>query len=218
MERQGDFCCAIKKDRTNGFYFVIIPEISKTIYGRFWDPKQMQTSIRYNYQDYLQLPEDKRYEIIDGDLFMVPSPNESHQRILANIFQALSHYVKQNKLGRVYFAPFDVLFSEEDIVQPDIIFVSHENKKIITKDNIKGAPDLIVEVFSPSTFKRDMGIKKKLYARHGVQEYWIVDPGHETVDVFLLKGKEFDGKRYRLKDTISSSVIQDLRIGAKEIF
>ncbi len=149
---------------------------------------------------------------------MVPSPNESHQRILANIFHALSHHVRQNKRGSVYFAPFDVLFSEEDIVQPDIIFVSHENKRIITRDNIKGAPDLIVEVFSPSTFKRDIGIKKKLYARHGVREYWIIDPEHETVDVFLLKDKEFDGKRYCLKDTIRSSVIQDLRIEGKEIF
>lgn len=178
----------------------------------------MQTSIRYNYQDYLQLPEDKRYEIIDGDLFMVPSPNESHQRILANIFNTLSHYVRKNKLGAVYFAPFDVLFSEEDIVQPDIIFVSHENKRIITKDNIKGAPDLIIEVLSPSTFKRDIGIKKKLYARHGVREYWVVDPERETVEVFLLRDKEFEGKGYGLKDSISSTVIKDLNIEVKEIF
>ncbi len=179
----------------------------------------MQTSIRYNYQDYLQLPEDKRYEIIDGDLFiMVPSPNESHQRILANIFNIVSNHVKKSKLGNIYFAPFDVLFSDEDIVQSDIIFISHENKKIITKDNIKGAPDLIVEVFSPSTFKRDTGIKKKLYARHGVREYWIVDPERETVEVFLLRGKEFEGRRYGVKDSISSTVIKDLNIEVKEIF
>lgn len=178
----------------------------------------MQTSIRYNYQDYLQLPEDKRYEIIDGDLFMVPSPNESHQRILVTLTTIFLNHVRNNKLGAVYCAPFDVLFSEEDIVQPDIIFVSYENKKIITKDNIKGVPDLIVEVLSPSSCHRDMGIKKKLYARNGVQEYWLVDPEYETVNVFLLKGKEFDSKRYCLKDAISSSVIQDLHIGAKEIF
>lgn len=178
----------------------------------------MVTIIKYNYQDYLQLPEDKRYEIIDGDLFMVPSPGESHQRILANIFNTLSNYVRQNKLGIVYFAPFDVLFSEEDIVQPDIIFISNENKRIITKDNIKGAPDLIVEVLSPSTFKRDIGIKKKLYARHRVREYWTVDPEHETVEVFLLKDKEFDGKRYRVKDYISLTVIKGLHIEVKEIF
>ena len=178
----------------------------------------MQTSIRYNYQDYLQLPENKRYEIINGDLFMVPSPNESHQRILANIFYTLSNYVRQNKLGTVYFAPFDVLFSEEDIVQPDIIFVSNENKRIITKDNIKGAPDLIIEVLSPSTSKRDIGIKKKLYARHGVREYWIVDPEHETVEVFLLRGREYEGKIYRVKDSISLAVIKGLNIEVKEIF
>ncbi|CAG1771424.1 hypothetical protein BAC3_01806 [uncultured bacterium] len=178
----------------------------------------MQTSIRYNYQDYLQLPEDKRYEIIDGDLFMVPSPNESHQRMLVILTSIFLNHVKRNKLGSVYCAPFDVFFSEEDIVQPDIIFISHENKKIITKDNIKGVPGLIVEIFSPSTFKRDIGIKKKLYARHDVQEYWVVDPEHETVEVFLLRGKEFEGKRYGVKDYISSTVIKGLNIEMKEIF
>lgn len=178
----------------------------------------MQTSIRYNYQDYLQLPEGKRYEIIDGDLFMVPLPNESHQRILVTLTSIFLNHVKKNKLGSVYCAPFDVLFSEEDIVQPDIIFVSHENKKIITKDNIKGAPDLIVEILSPSTSKRDIGIKKKLYARHSVREYWIVDPEHETVEVFLLKDREFEGKIYGVKDYISSTVIKCLNIKVKEIF
>ncbi|MFN3533288.1 MAG: Uma2 family endonuclease [Candidatus Brocadia sp.] len=178
----------------------------------------MQTSIRYNYQDYLQLPEDKRYEIIDGDLFMVPSPNERHQHILSNIFYILFDYVRKNKLGTVYCAPFDILFSEEDIVQPDIIFVSNKNKKIITKDNIKGAPDLLVEILSPSTSKRDIGIKKKLYARHGVREYWIVDPEHETVEVFLLRDKEYEGKRHSIKDSISPTVIKGLNIETKEIF
>ncbi|MCF6155848.1 MAG: Uma2 family endonuclease [Candidatus Brocadia sp.] len=178
----------------------------------------MQTSIRYNYQDYVQLPEDKRYEIIDGDLFMVPSPNESHQRISANILYIFLNHVKRNKVGAVYCAPSDVLFSEEDIVQPDILFVANENKKIITKDNIRGVPDLVVEIFLPSTFKRDIGIKKKLYARHGVQEYWVVDPEHETVEVFLIRGKEFEGKRYGVKDYLSSTVIKGLNIDVKEIF
>ena len=178
----------------------------------------METKIKYNYQDYLQLPEDKRYEIIDGDLFMVPSPNESHQHILVNILQVLVNHVRKNKLGAVYCAPFDILFSEEDIVQPDVIFVSNENKKVITKDNIKGSPDLLVEILSPSTSRRDIGIKKKLYARHGVREYWIVDPERETVDVFRLKGREFEGKRYGVQDYLSSSVIKDLTIEVKGIF
>ncbi len=178
----------------------------------------MQTAIKFNYQDYLQLPEDKRYEIIDGELFMVPSPNEAHQRILLTLTIILLNYVKKNKLGYIYCAPFDVLFSEEDIVQPDIIFVSNENRKIITKDNLKGTPDLLIQILSPGTSKRDLGIKKKLYAKNGVREYWIVDPERETVDVFRLKGREFESKRYGVQDCLSSSVIKDLTIEVKEIF
>ena len=178
----------------------------------------MQTAIKFNYKDYLQLPENKRYEIIDGELFMVPSPNEAHQRFLVTLTNIMVNYVRKNKLGFIYCAPFDVLFSEEDIVQPDIIFVANENRKIITKDNIKGAPDLLVEILSPGTSKRDLGIKKKLYAKKGVREYWIVDPERETVDVFKLKGREFEGKRYGAQDCLSCSVIKNLTIEAKEIF
>lgn len=183
----------------------------------------MQTTIKFNYQDYLQLPEDKRYEIIDGDLFMVPSPNEAHQRILLTLTTILLNYIKKNKLGYIYCAPFDVLFSEEDIVQPDIIFVSDKNKKIITKDNIQGAPDLLVEILSPGTSKRDVGIKKKLYAKKGVREYWIVGPEEETIEVLNLKEGEFLGKSYNTgvagqTSRLSSSVIQGFDIDIREIF
>ena len=183
----------------------------------------MQTAIKFNYQDYLQLPEDKRYEIIDGELFMVPSPNEVHQRILLTLTTILLNYVKKNKIGYVYCAPFDVLFSEEDIVQPDIIFVSNENRKIITKDNIKGTPDLLIEILSPGTSKRDLGIKKKLYAKNGVREYWIVDPEQETTEVLNLKEGEFRGKSYNTgvvgqTSRLSSPVIQGFDIDIKEIF
>ncbi len=178
----------------------------------------METKIKYNYQDYQQLPEDKRYEIIDGDLFMVHSPNENHQRILANIFYIFSSHIRENGTGIVYCAPFDILLSEEDIVQPDVIFVSNENKEIITKDNIKGAPDLLVEILSPSTSKRDIGIKKKLYARHGVREYWIIDPETETVEILRLYGNEYESKRYQKRDRLSSIIIKDLDFEAKELF
>ncbi|HHT9136345.1 MAG TPA: Uma2 family endonuclease [Candidatus Wunengus sp. YC60] len=98
------------------------------------------------------------------------------------------------------------------------IFVSNENKKVITKDNIKGLPDLLVEILSPSTSRRDIGIKKKLYARHGVREYWIADPERKTVEVFGLKGREFENKRYGMQDCLSSNVIKSLMIEVKEIF
>jgi len=178
----------------------------------------METKIKYNYQDYLQLSDDRRYEIIDGDLFMVPFPNESHQHVLAYTFNCLFNYVRKNMLGYVYCAPFDILFSEEDVVQPDIIFVSSENAKVITKDNIKGAPDLLVEILSPSTSKRDMGIMKKLYARHGVREYWIVDPKNEMVEVLSLKGLEFESKLHGVQDCLHSRVIKGLTVEVKEIF
>ncbi len=183
----------------------------------------MQTAIKFNYQDYLQLSDDKRYEIIDGELFMVPSPNESHQRFLVTLTIILANHVKKNKLGSIYCAPFDVLFSEEDVVQPDIIFVSNKNKKIITKDNIQGVPDLLIEILSPGTSKRDLGIKKKLYAKNGVREYWIVDPEQETIEVLNLKKGEFLGRSCNTgaagqTSRLSSSVIQGFDIDIKEIF
>lgn len=183
----------------------------------------MQTAIKFNYQDYLQLSDDKRYEIIDGELFMVPSPNEAHQHILGYIFNCIFNYVRKNKLGYVYCAPFDVLFSEEDIVQPDIIFVSNKNKKIITKNNIQGSPDLLIEILSPGTSRRDLGIKKKLYIKHGVLEYWIVDPVQETVEVFNLKAGAFLGRSCSAGEAgeasrLSSSVIQGFDTDVQEIF
>ena len=183
----------------------------------------MQTAIKFNYQDYLQLSDDKRYEIIDGELFMVPSPNESHQNILGYIFNCIFNYTRKTKLGSVYCAPFDVLFSEADIVQPDIIFVANKNKNIITKNNIQGAPDLLIEILSSGTSRRDLGVKKKLYAKNGVREYWIVDPAQETVEVFNLKEGVFLGKSYRAGEAgqtsrLSSSVIQGFDIEVKEIF
>ncbi len=154
---------------------------------------------------------------------MVPSPNEAHQRFLVTLTINLANYVKKNKLGSIYCAPFDVLFSEEDIVQPDIIFVSNKNKKIITKDNIQGVPDLLIEILSPGTSKRDLGIKKKLYAKNGVREYWIVDPAQETIEVLNLKAGEFFCKSYRTGEAgqtsrLSSSVIQGFEIDVREFF
>ncbi|HHT9109608.1 MAG TPA: Uma2 family endonuclease [Candidatus Brocadiaceae bacterium] len=180
---------------------------------------------KYNYQDYLQLPKDKRYEIISGDLYIVPSPHEIHQRIISNILYYLLSFVKKNKLGFIYSAPLDVLFSEADIVQPDIIFITSENKKIITNDNVRGTPDLIIEILSPNTGHRDLGIKKKLYEKNGVREYWIIDPKNETVDILTLKGNKFRGNKFHVKDAVpesclllSSSAVQGFRINIKDIF
>ena len=142
--------------------------------------------IKLTYEDYCNAPEDVRYELLDGELVIVPSPKEIHQRIQLAFGLALALYVQTHALGRLYFAPFDVLFTDSDVVQPDLIFVSNERAHVITEDNIQGAPDLLVEVHSPSTADRDNDFKRGLYERHGVAEYWMVDPYAKTVTVLRL--------------------------------
>ena len=134
----------------------------------------LNTNLKFTYEDYVLMPEGKRYEIVEGELYMVPAPTTTHQRISRKLEEMLSRFVEERKLGEVFDAPIDVVFSETDIVQPDIIFISNENKNIIKEENIKGAPDLIIEILSPSSAQRDKTIKKKLYAKNGVKEYWLV--------------------------------------------
>ena len=148
----------------------------------------VKRSIKFTYEDYLHFPEDKRYEIIDGEIYMVPSPGEAHQDVCANLAFVLRVFVKENALGKVYFAPLDVVFSETDVVQPDIMFISKERLNIITERNIQGAPDLIVEIISPSSDEyKDRVIKRKLYSKYGVKEYWLVDLEKKEVEVMSLK-------------------------------
>ena len=138
--------------------------------------------IKLTYQDFCALPDDgRRYEILDGDLYMSPSPEEPHQNVVGNLFAILREHVRRNKLGKVYVAPFDVLLDEHNIVEPDIIFVSNAKRSILTRKNIKGAPDLLVEALSPFSGERDLRDKRSLYARCGVEWYWIVDPEKKTV-------------------------------------
>lgn len=139
--------------------------------------------IRFNYHDYCQLPEGKRYELIDGDFYMVPAPFTLHQRVLWKLATSLQESLHPAQ-GELFIAPVDVVLSDTDVVQPDIIFISKERAAIITEANIQGAPDLVVEILSPSTRERDLGIKKKLYERYGVQEYWIADPTTKTIQVY----------------------------------
>ena len=141
---------------------------------------------KLTYEDYCNAPEDVRYELLDGELVIMPSPKEIHQRIQLAIGLALALFVQNRALGRLYFAPFDVLFTDNDVAQPDLIFVSNARAHIVTEDNIQGAPDLLVEVHSPSTADRDKDFKRSLYERHGVTEYWMVDPYAKTVTVLLL--------------------------------
>ncbi len=179
----------------------------------------MNTALRFTYQDYLQLPEDRRYEIVDGDLYMVPAPIPYHQKVSRNLEFRLHQHVQAHDLGEVFDAPCDVLLSEADVVQPDILYISKGRLSIITETNIQGAPDLVVEILSPVSEKRDRGAKQKLYARAGVTESWIVDPTAKTVEVFTLG--ETGYKRISLfnhANTLHSPLFPGLSISLSDVF
>jgi len=140
------------------------------------------------------MPEERRYELIEGELYMTPSPVPYHQKVVGNLYLILRDYVNKNELGEVIIAPCDVVLSDYDVVQPALMFISKERGEIIKEKNVSGAPDLVIEVLLEGTVGRDRILKKKLYARFGVREYWIVNPCGREVEVYEL------GKRgYRLK-------------------
>ena len=136
---------------------------------------------RLTYDDYCNTPDDERWELIDGELFMAPSPTTRHQVVLLQLFRPLADFVDAATLGTVFVAPLDVVLSDTSVLQPDIIFISTARTHIITQANIQGAPDLVVEVLSPSTAARDWRAKHDLYSQHGIREYWIVDTDAQRI-------------------------------------
>ena len=146
----------------------------------------MNSTIRFTYHDYLLLPDEKRAEIIGGDLIMEPTPGYGHQLVVKNLVKLLDRHVGLLKLGVIIPSPIDVILSEEDVVLPDVIFIARERYHIIRK-KIHAAPDLAVEVISTRHAARDRELKMKLYARYGVKEYWMVDPDSGTVEVYSLR-------------------------------
>lgn len=132
------------------------------------------------------MPEDgNRYEAIGGELYVTPPPRLRHQEIARNLMDALLPLLQHPGYGELLFAPVGVEFPDtREGVQPDILFVSNERLGIVGDDWLRGAPDLVIEILSPSTAARDRGLKRKLYSRHGVAEYWIVDPDSEVVEVW----------------------------------
>ena len=183
----------------------------------------MATSIiekkKYTYDDYLKTPDDKRYELIEGELYMTPSPITNHQRISGKIDFELRKFVLENDCGEVFYAPYDVYFDDENIVQPDILFISKERLDIIGEKNLQGAPDLVSEILSESNAYRDLIQKKKLYSKFGVKEYWIVVPGEKTIDVHILKDKTYQlYKTLGEDDTLESQIMKGFKMELKAIF
>src|SRR6266545_4047168 len=142
---------------------------------------------KLTYEDLRKMPDDgKRYELIDGEVYMTASPNTKHQVVVGNIHMALRRFAQKAGVGKVFLAPFDVVFGERTAVQPDLLFIRKERLSILTDLNVQGAPDLVIEVLSPSTAAFDRETKLQVYARAGVPELWYVDPKEEIVEVLNL--------------------------------
>ena len=173
---------------------------------------------KLTYADFEKIPaDDFRHEIVEGEEFMTPAPNLDHQTVVGNIFRLLANHVVPRKLGRVFVAPTDVVLSEHDVVEPDVMFVSEQRASILTEKNIQGAPDLVVEVLSPSTAALDRGKKLELYERTSVREYWIVDLPARTVEIREF-GETRRSRSYKEGQAFESALLPGLTARLDEIF
>jgi len=150
------------------------------------DVRMSNPAVKLTYDDFVLFPDDgKRHELIDGEHYVTPSPNRKHQKISGNLFLLIGAWLEQHPIGQIYFAPFDVIFSMFDVVEPDLLYMSNERAaRVLTDANVKGAPELVVEIGSEGTRGRDETIKRRLYERAGVSEYWVVDPEIDVVRVY----------------------------------
>lgn len=178
------------------------------------------SKVIFTYEDLKTLPENgKQYQIVEGDLIVSPSPKTLHQFIIVNLTRILSSFVKKHGLGKIICAPMDVVLSPENVFQPDVLFISNENKNIITETNIQGAPDLVVEVLSEGTKEMDLTIKKKIYARFSVKRYWLIDPETKTMESLLLYDEGYmEEAHYEKNEIFSSPLFPGLSFPLNELF
>jgi Uma2 family endonuclease len=181
---------------------------------------------KLTYEDYAQIPDDgKRHEIIDGVHYVSPSPNRTHQGLLGNLHFKLMSFINEHReyrLGEVYLAPFDVVLSPHDVVQPDLLFVSTARLGIITEANVQGAPDLAIEILSDSTRRRDETLKRDRYEQHGVQEYWIFDGSRKSIRIFRRAQGSGFGAATELAaasgQVLTTPLLPGLELPLREIF
>ena len=175
---------------------------------------------RYDYDDYVRLPDDgMRYEVLDGALVMSPSPNFFHQRASARLFHALYSYVEEHGLGIVLSAPLDVILGDHDILVPDLVFVSEGRMEILEKRGATAAPDLVVEILSPSTKGRDRNEKRAIYERYRVPAYWVVDPEAQTVTVHrLVEGHYAAPETFGAGQTVTTGLLPGFELTVETVF
>jgi len=174
---------------------------------------------KLTYQDYMKTPDDKRYELINGELIEMPAPFIIHQRILRKLGFRLDHFINNNKLGEIFIAPCDVVFDDENVHQPDLLFISKERSQIIDEKNVKGAPDIAIEIVSKSSAYTDFVVKKGLNEKFGVKEYWIVVPEEKTIEIYLLQDNKYNlFKQFNVEETLESPSLKGFKLTLKEVF
>jgi Uma2 family endonuclease len=161
---------------------------------------------------------DERLELIDGELFVTPSPSPMHQDISGNLYTLFRNVVFESGRGRAYYAPLDVRLDENTVVQPDLIIILSDRSPVLTTARVEGVPSLAVEIISPSTSAYDRVTKRDVYARSSVPEYWLVDPDAKTVTIF----SDPQDVRYQTEQTVSdvaiSATIPELSADLKALF
>ena len=180
-------------------------------------------AVKLTYDDFVHFPDDgKRHELIDGEHYVTPSPNIRHQGILGNLHLLIANWLEEHPIGRVFFAPLDVVFSHFDVVEPDLLYLSNERAaQVITPIHVRGVPELVVEIASKGTRRRDETIKRRLYERTGVSEYWVVDPAIDVVRVYRREGDRL-GRPQELSreasDVLTTSLLPGLELPLARIF
>jgi Uma2 family endonuclease len=187
-------------------------------------PPSARADTRLTYEDLESFPDDgKRREIIDGELYVTPSPNVRHQVLVGRFYLAIAnHLAGRPGIGRVFLSPLDVVLSPHDVVEPDLLFVGGDQLDVLTLKNVQGAPALVVEVLSRSTRKTDEQIKRRLFARAGIREYWLVDP---ELDLIKVSRRGKDGSFRRVAeltaedgDTLTSPLLPAFSLALAELF
>ena len=187
-------------------------------------PPAAPRDTRLTYDDFLLFPDDgRRHEIIDGEHYVTPSPSLRHQVLVGRLHFAIELFLRQHSgAGQVFVAPLDVLFTKWDVVEPDVLYVASDQRDILTEKNVQGPPALVIEILSKGTRKTDEQVKRRLFERGGVREYWLVDPELDLVKVFRRQG---DGSFPRVAelsreqhDVLATPLMPGLAIGLDELF
>ena len=179
--------------------------------------------VKLTYDDFVLFPDDgQRHELIDGEHYLTPSPSRKHQRVLGNLHLSIGGWLEEHVVGQVYLSPFDVVFTRFDVVEPDLLYMSNGRAaEILTHANVQGTPELVVEIGSPSTRKRDETLKRRLYEREGVNEYWFVDPEVDVVRVYRREGDGFGRPtelRLDARDVLTTPLLPGLELPLERVF